>query len=84
MKKLSRKAKIYILTTILAGAGLMAWLFGNTSWKDPWMLAALSGLASLSLIIKVDWDDQPYTLQHQLFDLCLYFSPVSAPAKQPW
>ena len=54
MKKLSRKARIYIFTTILVGAGLMAWLFANTSWRDPWMLAGLSALASLILIIKVE------------------------------
>jgi diguanylate cyclase (GGDEF)-like protein/putative nucleotidyltransferase with HDIG domain len=54
MKKLSWKAKSYIFMTILAGLALMVWQFANMSWGEPWMLAALSLFASLTLIIKVE------------------------------
>jgi diguanylate cyclase (GGDEF)-like protein/putative nucleotidyltransferase with HDIG domain len=54
MKMLSWKAKTYIIMTILTGAVLLVVMLANTSWENPWMLVALSGLASLSLIIKVE------------------------------
>jgi diguanylate cyclase (GGDEF)-like protein/putative nucleotidyltransferase with HDIG domain len=54
MRKLSWKAKSYIIMTILAGLALMVWQLANMSWEEPWMLFTLSVLASLTLIIKVE------------------------------
>jgi diguanylate cyclase (GGDEF)-like protein/putative nucleotidyltransferase with HDIG domain len=53
MRKLSAKAKAYILGTIFVGIGLFAWELTNLDWGQIWHLLALGALASLSLILKV-------------------------------
>jgi diguanylate cyclase (GGDEF)-like protein/putative nucleotidyltransferase with HDIG domain len=54
MKDLNRKAQMYILGTILAGLGLLMWSLIHFDWQKLWMTLALSVLASLSLIFKVE------------------------------
>jgi diguanylate cyclase (GGDEF)-like protein/putative nucleotidyltransferase with HDIG domain len=54
MKELSLKAKIYIFTIILGGLLVLINSFPKFNVSDPWMLLALSTLASLSLVFKVE------------------------------
>jgi hypothetical protein len=47
LKSLSAQAKAYILGTILAGLGLIAWTVGELDWTNPglYLLAALGAVA---------------------------------------
>lgn len=54
MKELSLRAKLYILGTILIGIILFGWYLPSLDQKDFWTLLGLSGLASLSLILKIE------------------------------
>jgi hypothetical protein len=47
LKNLSAQAKVYILGTILAGLGLLAWTAGELDWTNPglYLLAALGAVA---------------------------------------
>lgn len=53
MKGLSWKAKVYILSSILVGAGLTLWSLFHVDWREVWMMLILSIVASLALIFKV-------------------------------
>ena len=54
MKALSLKAKLYIIATILAGLVVLVVSISHLYLSELWMLLVLSGLASLSLIFKVE------------------------------
>jgi hypothetical protein len=47
MKNLSSTAKVYILSTILIGLGLIVWMVGELDWAKPglYLLAALGAVA---------------------------------------
>lgn len=53
MRKLSIKAKVYILGTILVGIVFLAWNLIHIDLGQVWQLLVLAALASLSLILKV-------------------------------
>ncbi|MCJ7625835.1 MAG: diguanylate cyclase [Anaerolineaceae bacterium] len=53
MKGMSPKAKVYILSVVCAGIGLLIWNLANLDKQNIWMMLALCILASFSLIIKV-------------------------------
>jgi len=54
MKELNRKAQVYILATIVVGVSLLVWSLMHFEWSKIWITLVLSGLASLSLILKVE------------------------------
>jgi diguanylate cyclase (GGDEF)-like protein/putative nucleotidyltransferase with HDIG domain len=54
MSELSAKAKFYIFAVILGGLLVLATSIPKLYVPDAWMLLVLSGLASLSLIFKVE------------------------------
>jgi diguanylate cyclase (GGDEF)-like protein/putative nucleotidyltransferase with HDIG domain len=55
MKNLSLTAKIYILSTIFIGAGLIAWQFTQLEWQANWLsLLLLAAFASVTQIYKVE------------------------------
>ncbi|HSF80667.1 MAG TPA: diguanylate cyclase, partial [Anaerolineales bacterium] len=53
MKDLSLKAQIYVAGTILVGLVVLALNLPPLDFQDGWMVLALAGVASLSLIFKV-------------------------------
>jgi hypothetical protein len=54
MRELSAKAKFYIFAVIIGGFLVLATSIPKLYIPDAWMLLVLSGLASLSLIFKVE------------------------------
>ncbi len=54
MKSLSVRARFFVIITILVGFGTIAWDISQLTLQDPWMLLALSIVASLSLLFKVE------------------------------
>ncbi|MGW8251591.1 MAG: GGDEF domain-containing protein, partial [Anaerolineales bacterium] len=54
MQELSRKAKLYIFTTILLGLVLLIWSLTQLDYQNGWMLLVLIAGASISLILKVE------------------------------
>ena len=53
MKDLSIQARVYVLVAIFVAVILLFWSLAQVDWGNIWMMLALSGLASLTLILKV-------------------------------
>jgi hypothetical protein len=53
LKNLSAQAKVYILGTILAGLGLIAWTAGELDWANPG-LYLLTALVAVAQTLKVE------------------------------
>lgn len=54
MKDFSWQTKIYIISTIIVGCAILAWIILNHEWQNHLAIIALSGLASLALFFKVE------------------------------
>ena len=56
MREMTVPTRVYLFTVYLVGALFFSWNLLNWEIKEPIVLAALSVLASLALIIKVEGD----------------------------
>ena len=54
MKQFSLLTKVYITSTLLVGLASLFWSLLYLDWQHNWMLLALSGAASMSLMFKIE------------------------------
>jgi diguanylate cyclase (GGDEF)-like protein/putative nucleotidyltransferase with HDIG domain len=79
MEELSRKAKIFIYTTILAGAFLVVWNLFLVEWLNLWLLASAC-LATIGQLLKVEGTNHQSSYNLALLVYGFTFLLLGAPA----